>query len=162
MGLGTMHYEALGAEEVRVLCAVLGRPHVAGGLTSLDLGCLPALPTSSVPSRARERPPHPTPPPQTLTRKRTPRKRNEIRETRETTTERLERQRHANATRFIQVLDYWNIAARLRLDYCIIASTLLYDYFFITSVLLHCGSYCYIITTSLLHITTEYYYILHI
>ena len=41
MGLATKHSDPLGEEEMRALCAVLGRPRVAGRLTYLNLGCLP-------------------------------------------------------------------------------------------------------------------------
>ena len=41
MGLLTKPSDPLGEEEMRALCAVLGRPRVAGRLFSLNLGCLP-------------------------------------------------------------------------------------------------------------------------
>ncbi len=42
MELMTWHCDPLGEEEMRALCAVLGRPRVAGRLAYLDLGCLPS------------------------------------------------------------------------------------------------------------------------
>ena len=42
MELGTKHSNPLGEEEMRAMCAVLGRPRVAGQLTCIDLGCLPS------------------------------------------------------------------------------------------------------------------------
>jgi hypothetical protein len=41
MRLATKHCDPLGEEEMRALCAVLGRPRVAGRLAYLNLGCLP-------------------------------------------------------------------------------------------------------------------------
>ncbi len=41
MKLVQKHADRLGAEAIRVLCAVLGRPSVVEGLPLLDLRCLP-------------------------------------------------------------------------------------------------------------------------